>query len=64
MINEATYLIDKEMIRSIGLRPTRIPEGSQLATDARVFKFPILEHVYIMESDFYGNPARSHFLTL
>jgi hypothetical protein len=37
---------------------------AQIAPDARVFKYPSLEKVYIMESDLYGNtmPKGSCFL--
>jgi hypothetical protein len=56
MINEATYHIDEETIRRLGLRPADIHAGSQLATGARVYRFPNLENVLVMESDLYGNP--------
>jgi len=64
MINEAVHHIDEEIINSKRLQPAGIPAGSQLATNARVYEFPELENVFVMESDFYGNPmpAGSCFL--
>jgi hypothetical protein len=56
MINEATYHIKQEIVNQIGLQPTDIPAGSQLATNARVYKFRDMEHVFVLESDLYGNP--------
>ena len=64
MINEATSRIDTELIRQFELEPSAIPEGAQLAVNARVYTFPQLESVFVMESDFYGNrmPEGSCFL--
>ena len=56
MISEAAYHIDAETIKTLGLRPATVPVGSQLASNARVYQLPDLEDVYVMESDFYGNP--------
>ena len=56
MTNISEYHIDKEIIKRIGLRPLNAPISSQLAANARVYEFPTLENVYVMESDFYGNP--------
>lgn len=56
--------IDEETIRKAGLRETDKPVNAELAPDARVFEFPDLENVFIMESDLYGNtmPKGSCFL--
>jgi hypothetical protein len=58
------YLIDNETIRKIGLRPTDKPVNAQIAPDARVFEYPGLDNVFVMESDLYGNkmPDGSCFL--
>lgn len=56
--------LDAETIRKAGLRLTDKPVNAELAPDARVFEFPGLENVFIMESDLYGNtmPKGSCFL--
>jgi hypothetical protein len=56
--------IDEETIRKAGLRPSDKAVNAQLAPGARVFEFPQLENVFIMESDLYGNamPKGSCFL--
>lgn len=56
--------IDEETIRKTGLRLSDKQVNAQLAPDARVFEFPQLENVFIMESDLYGNtmPKGSCFL--
>jgi hypothetical protein len=56
MIKEAVSHIDDETIRHLSLQPADIPQVSQLATNARVYAIPALENVFVMESDFYGNP--------
>jgi hypothetical protein len=56
--------IDEETINQVGLRLCSEPINAQIAPNARVFKYPNLENVYIMESDLYGNtmPKDSCFL--
>jgi len=56
--------LDDETIRQIGLLQTDNPINAQIAPDARVFRYPFLEDIYIMESDLYGNtmPKGSCFL--
>ena len=56
--------IDEETIQKAGLRETDKPVNAELAPAARVFEFPGLEDVFIMESDLYGNamPKGSCFL--
>ena len=56
-MNESNiYNIDEETIRQVGLRLTDNPISAQLAPNARVFEYPYLKDVFIMESDLYGNP--------
>lgn len=56
--------IDEETIRKIGLRPSENLMNAPIAPDARVFNYPFLADVFIMESDLYGNrmPKGSCFL--
>lgn len=64
MINNNEDNIDAETIESIGLRLTNKRLNAETALSARVFEYPHLENVYIMESDLYGNtmPKDSCFL--
>lgn len=48
--------IDDDTIRKIGLRLSDKEINAVTAIDARVFEYPDLEDVFIMESDLYGNP--------
>jgi len=56
--------IDDETIRKVGLRISRQPINAQIALNSRIFEYPHLENVFIMESDLYGNkmPKGSCFL--
>jgi hypothetical protein len=56
--------IDDETIRTLGLRLTHEPINAGTALSSRVFEYPQLKNVYIMESDLYGNtmPKGSCFL--
>ncbi len=58
------YNIDKETISKIGLRLSDKPINTQFASNARVFEYPYLDNVFVMESDLYGNvmPKNSCFL--
>ncbi len=64
MINTDDLNLDKETIDKIGLTLSDEPVTAQTAPNARVFKYPGLDGVYIMESDLYGNamPKGSCFL--
>ncbi|MGB8191158.1 MAG: hypothetical protein WCF67_04520 [Chitinophagaceae bacterium] len=64
MISTDDYRINEETIRKIGLRPSDKPINAQIAPGARVFDYPHLEGVFVMESDLYGNkmPKDSCFL--
>lgn len=64
MTNRNDNHLDNETIRKIGLRPTDKPVNAQISPDARVFEYPGLENVFVMESDLYGNtmPEGSCFL--
>ncbi len=56
MRNDNGFNIDEETINKIGLRPSNKPVNTQTSCNARVFEYPNLENVFIMESDLYGNP--------
>ena len=56
--------IDEETIRQLGLVASDAPLNAQIAPGSRIFKYPHLHEVYIMESDLYGNamPADACFI--
>jgi hypothetical protein len=64
MIKSNDFNIDEETIRQIGLQPSQKSINDAISPNARVFEYPNLENVYIMESDLYGNmmPKDSCFL--
>ncbi len=64
MINSNDLNIDDETISKTGLILSDEPINAQIAPNARVFKYPDLDNVFIMESDLYGNimPKNSCFL--
>ena len=64
MKNNKHFNIDNETISKIGLRLSHKHINAQIAPDARVFEYPGLDNVFVMESDLYGNamPEGSCFL--
>ena len=56
--------IDDVTIRKLGLRLSNKSINAQIGPGARVFEYPGLDDIYIMESDLYGNmmPKDSCFL--
>jgi hypothetical protein len=64
MTNSTEFNIDDETIQSLKLQLTTEPLNAPIDLVGRVFKYPELEKVYIMESDLYGNmmPQGSCFL--
>jgi hypothetical protein len=64
MNNENEVNIDDATIKAIGLRQTDKHINAETAQSARIFEYPHLPDVYIMESDLYGNrmPKDSCFL--
>jgi hypothetical protein len=64
MENKADFNLDDKLIKRLGLQLTEAPLNTQATPNARAFKYPHLEDVYIMESDLYGNimPKGSCFL--
>jgi hypothetical protein len=64
MININTFSIDDETISKIGLQLSNKYINAHIAPDSRIFDYPNLDNVFIMESDFYGNktPQNSCFV--
>ncbi len=64
MTNIRDFNIDEETINKIGLRPSDKLNIAQIPPNARVFEYPHLDNVFVMESDLYGNtmPKDSCFL--
>ena|SRR5688572_23822378 len=56
MDNKSTEILDDETIESLGLILTESPLTAEISHPGRVFEYPHLKGVYIMESDLYGNP--------
>ena len=55
MGNTTNFNIDEETISKLGLRLSKGDINAQIAPNARVFEYPGLDNVFIMESDLYGN---------
>ena len=64
MANNEEFSIDDETISKIGLRPSDKSTNAKIVSKTRVFNYPDLENVFVMESDLYGNkmPKNSCFL--
>jgi hypothetical protein len=64
MANNNEFSIDEESIDKIGLRLSDKSINANISPDARVFDYPDIENVFVMESDLYGNkmPRDSCFL--
>ena len=64
MSNIISYNIDDETISELGLTVTTRQINAQCTPDARVFEYPHLENVFIMENDLYGAtmPVNSCFI--
>jgi hypothetical protein len=56
MTNINGYNLDAETINKVSLRLSIKQINAQIAPNARIFEFPDLDNVFIMESDLYGNP--------
>ena len=58
------FNLANETISKVGLRLSDKQINAQIAPNARVFEYPHLDNVFIMESDLYGNlmPKDSIFL--
>lgn len=56
MSDSTPFNLDQETIAQLGIRQSNKSVNAQIAPNARVFEYPGVENVYIMESDLYGNP--------
>jgi len=56
MVLTQDFNLDQKTIRKVGLQPCEKEVNAQIAPRARVFKYPDLDNVFVMESDLYGNP--------
>src|SRR3954465_15694201 len=56
MENNKHFNIDDETISKIGLQLSDKNINAHIAPNARVFEYPGLDNVFVMESELYGNP--------
>lgn len=56
MNDRIEHHIDDDTINQLGLKISDKPIGTQHAPGARVFEYPELDDVFIMENDLYGTP--------
>jgi hypothetical protein len=56
MENNTSFVIDAETINKVGLRLSIKQINAQIAQNARIFEYPHLADVFVMENDLYGNP--------
>ena len=64
MIATEDFNIDQKTIRKIGLQPCDKELNALMAPNYRVFKYPSLENVFVMESDLYGNRMPKNYCFL
>lgn len=64
MINTDNTNISDDTINKIGLRLSDKPINAEISHSARIFEYPHLKDVFVMENDLYGNvmPKGSCFL--
>jgi hypothetical protein len=55
-----SYNIDEETISKLGLILTNKKINSDSTPHARVFEYPHLDNVFIMENDLYGSTMPEH----
>ncbi len=57
MNTDTAFHIEEATIESLGLQLTDTPLTAEaVPATARVYSYPHLDNVYIMETDLYGNP--------
>jgi hypothetical protein len=54
--NSSGFVVDAETINKVGLLLSNKKINAQIAPNARIFQYPHLADVFVMESDLYGNP--------
>ncbi len=64
MINTSDTNLSRETISKVGLRLSDKAINAEISLAARVFEYPHLKDVFVMENDLYGNvmPKDSCFL--
>jgi hypothetical protein len=55
-----SYHIDEDTISKLGLTITHKQINAQSTPNARVFEYPHLDNVFIMENDLYGTIMPEH----
>ena len=60
MANLISHNIDEETISKLGLIITNKQINAQSTPHARVFEYPHLDNVFIMENDLYGATMPEH----
>ena len=56
MASDKKHNLDEETVSRLQLQLAEKPNNLQLPSDVRVFEYPGMENVFVMESDLYGNP--------
>jgi hypothetical protein len=59
MENKEVNLSEKK-IAELGLILSDEKINATISPESRVFKYPALDNVFVMESDLYGNPMPEH----
>lgn len=55
-MNKSQVNITDETIAKVGLTISAEKINASIDPEARVFRYPHLDNVFVMESDLYGNP--------
>jgi hypothetical protein len=53
--------LDSKTVRDLGLRLSHKKLNAVISPDAKVFEYPYLDNVFIMENDLYGNVMPKDF---
>ena len=56
--------LDSKTVRDLGLRLSHKKLNAVITPDAKVFEYPYLDNVFIMENDLYGNVMPKDFCFL
>ena len=64
MSTKAVLTLNEDVISQVGLQLSKKSMNAPTTPNARVFEYPLLDNVFVMENDLYGNamPAGSCFL--
>ena len=64
MTDTINHHIDSKTIRQLGLRLSDKKLNAVISPNAKVFEYPYLDNVFIMENDLYGNVMPTGFCFL